>query len=378
MKALHLSVLSPCRCTPQRQWFSIFFLSPQSLTQVDESPAAPKLFPNNTMNNFILRSLVGTAMALALVASAQAGNLTWSGGNGSNSDWSSGDNWAGSAPASTDALFFAGSTRLTNNNNLTANTTFNGLTFNSGAGAFVLGGNAITLGGNVTNSSTSLQTINLNLFSNTTRTYTMTTGGGNTLVSGNISGTGGVTLAGTGSLTLNGTNSYSGNTTLAPGTIININSATAIGSGTLITSTGTIDNTSGAAITLSNNNNISFTSNFIYAGSNDLSFGSGAMTSSATRTVTTNGAGVLTIGSYNGSAAAVGLTKSGVGTLAITGAANANVTGNITLSQGTVLMGNKAALGSGNILFSGGGIAASTTLTGANAISIHSVINNCA
>jgi hypothetical protein len=47
MKALHLSVLSPRRCTPQRQRFSIlFFLSPQTLTQVDQQNLrSTKTFP---------------------------------------------------------------------------------------------------------------------------------------------------------------------------------------------------------------------------------------------------------------------------------------------------------------------------------------------
>src|SRR5205814_4659500 len=94
---------------------------------------------------------------------------------------------------------------LNNTNDLTALTQFNGITFNSGAGAFVLNGNAITLGGNVTNNSTTLQTINLGLATTAVRTFFMTGGGGNITVSGSISGSGGgITTAGTGTLSLSG------------------------------------------------------------------------------------------------------------------------------------------------------------------------------
>ena len=58
-------------------------------------------------------------------------------------------------------LVFAGTTQLNANNNSAANTEYAGITFNAGAGAFVLGGNAINLAGDVVNNSTNLQTINI-------------------------------------------------------------------------------------------------------------------------------------------------------------------------------------------------------------------------
>ena len=82
---------------------------------------------------------------------------TWTGGSGGSNNWSSSNNWGGTgAPAAGDSLFFGGSTRLTTTNDLTADTSFAGITFNSGAGAFTLGGNRITLGGDVTNNSTTI------------------------------------------------------------------------------------------------------------------------------------------------------------------------------------------------------------------------------
>lgn len=61
-------------------------------------------------------------------------------------------------------MYFDGSTRTTNNNDLTNYTSFPGITFNPGAAAFTLGGNAITLGTDgITNNSTNLQTVNIRL-----------------------------------------------------------------------------------------------------------------------------------------------------------------------------------------------------------------------
>jgi hypothetical protein len=52
-----------------------------------------------------------------------------------------------------DLLFFDLTTGLVNTNDLPANTFFNGLTFNSTAGAFTLNGNAVNLNGGITNAS---------------------------------------------------------------------------------------------------------------------------------------------------------------------------------------------------------------------------------
>jgi hypothetical protein len=68
---------------------------------------------------------------------------TWNGGAALSNNWTNGNNWvSGTAPVANNVLFFSGSTRLTNNdNNFTAGTQFNGITFNAGAGAFTLSGN---------------------------------------------------------------------------------------------------------------------------------------------------------------------------------------------------------------------------------------------
>lgn len=113
-------------------------------------------------------------------------------------------------------------------------------------------------------------------------------------------GTQGLTVNGNGALTLSGNNTYTGATTLTAGQL-NLNSATALGGSTLTLTTGILDNTAGAAVTLANNNNVTLNGNFSFGGSDDLSFGSGTLTTTASRTVTLMGAegSKLKFGTWN-------------------------------------------------------------------------------
>ena len=167
-------------------------------------------------------------------------------------------------------------------------------------------------------------------------------GAGNTEFSGNLAlGTGGVTKTGTGALTLAGNNVYSGQTTLSGGRL-NINSATALGTGTFSISNGTtFDNTSGSALTLTNNNAITLAGNTTFAGTNDLNLGTGNVNmGGANRTITTTG-GNLTIGGViNESSGSRRLIKAGAGTLTLTGT-NAYAGGTI-INAGTLSVSSLA------------------------------------
>lgn len=333
---------------------------------------------------------------------------TWDGGGASGS-WSDLNNWGSdTTPVSPTALIFGGTSQLTNTNDLfTAGTQFNGITFNSDAGAFVIGGNAITLGGNIVNNSTSLQTINTNMATTAVRTVTLTTGGGNVALGGDISGTGGGITVGvvsnlSGTITLSGNNSYTGDTTL--GTNVNqtitlvLGHKNALGTGTLKTNAGAILQAS-TDLSGSNklSNNVLAALSVTASGSNSIEIGgSYTLNNAGNRALTNNiSGGTLTLNdlflNQNGTAGRV-LTLDGTGTtivkgvvanggashlLGIGGSAtvtleNANTyTGGTNLSSATatLILGNKEALGAGTLNVTGNGtIQSSTDLVGANKI----------
>jgi autotransporter-associated beta strand protein len=123
-----------------------------------------------------------------------AAQSTWDGGGGDN-NWGTAANWADNqVPPFPTPLVFSGTTRPAPNNNL-GNVSADGITFNSGAAAFIIGGDAFTLGdnaaadyrrGGISQQDDSLQTIANNL----------------TLARGQrdiatVDGAGGLTLSGT-------------------------------------------------------------------------------------------------------------------------------------------------------------------------------------
>lgn len=166
--------------------------------------------------------------------------------------------------------------------------------------------------------------------------------GNSTVFSGIIqNGTGTITLVktGTGTLTLLGGNTYSGGTHLNEGEI-DIDNATAIGTGPLTISAGTfIDNTNGAPITLTNNNVQIWNGNFTFRGSNDLNLGTGAVTLGTSPSVSVLG-----------------------GTLTVGGTINDLVNSLTTVGSGTFSLGSQAvqlnalALGSGTFIATSGNL----------------------
>ncbi|MES2559108.1 MAG: autotransporter-associated beta strand repeat-containing protein [Bacteroidota bacterium] len=166
---------------------------------------------------------------------------------------------------------------------------------------------------------------------------------------------------GAGTWTLSNANSYSGTTTLNLGQL-NINSTSAIGSGAFVINGGTIDNTTGGAITLSTNNAITIGANFAFAGTQNLNFGTGAITNTATsRTITISGTNrTLTFGGQmtNGFA--------GTQTTTVNGAGHNFTLGSYALSNSSTSY-NATINGTGNVTISGiisnGGTATASSLT---------------
>jgi MYXO-CTERM domain-containing protein len=125
---------------------------------------------------FVAFTLVGAPVV-------HAANDVWIGNTDANFGTLS--NWTGSvSPNNNTPVFGVAGTSGTTLNNDISGATYNGLTFNSGASAYTIGGNSFTLNGNIANNSSSLQTINND----------MTLSNGGKAFAG---GSGGLTLTGT-------------------------------------------------------------------------------------------------------------------------------------------------------------------------------------
>ena len=159
---------------------------------------------------------------LALGRAARAATVTWLGNTSAN--WADSANWWNNTlPVTSNSLDFgaAGAAGSTLTDNLMTPGTFSvaGITFNSGAAAFIISpstsANGFTLFGSITNYGTSLETINDPFSLGGTQTFTTTAGGGNIALGGNLSGADGITKTGSGTLFLSGSNSYMGITTVS-------------------------------------------------------------------------------------------------------------------------------------------------------------------
>lgn len=205
------------------------------------------------------------------------------------------------------------------------------------------------------------------LFDNSLNHYTLNGPGA-------IAGSAALTKNGSGALTITNSNTYSGGTNVSGGTL-NINNASAIGTGTLTLAAGAaINNTSGSAITLSTNNPQTWNGDFAFGGSNPLNMGSGAVTLTGDRTVTINGSGALTVATIGQSGAARSLTKAGPGTLVISGVhgytGSTNITGGTLSVAGNLSTSPNASVSGGTLIIPAGGTLnnSTTTITSGSAV----------
>lgn len=262
----------------------------------------------------------------------------WDGG-GADDNLNTANNWGyaggyNETPKEYDALLFTGNTRLSPNNNFTANNEYTALNFSSNAGAFILGGNALNLGQGITNDSAATQTINLNLdftyavdhFS-TNRYFNVTAPNGSLVINGRIAGVTSsygrnysVTKVGPGLLTLAGLNTFPGvlnfNGGLVRFSTLDTNVAGSLGACTNLNFNG-----GGLQWATGNASDISI--------SNAVTINSGGATFDV-------GANSVTLASRIGNNGAGGLTKLGAGTL--TFSATNNYKGNTLIAHGTLAL----------------------------------------
>ena len=271
-------------------------------------------------------------LILTLAAGSALAGTTWDGG-GSDNNWSTATNWNGdAAPSSPSALNFAGTTQLTPNNDFT-NFTVKGFTFSSGAGAFIIGGNAISLAGDITNNSTSAETINLNMATTSNRTIDVASG--SIALGGVISGTASLTKSGAGTSVLSGANTYSGGTTLDGG-VLSVSTLANGGQASGIGNSGS----AAANLTVNSGSTLRYTGSSVTINRNfDLSNGI------LTFDITSSSAGLtfsdINSSTYNVTPNSIALKKMGAGTLTLnTSVANTSSLNYIMLSGG-VLTGNK-------------------------------------
>jgi len=137
---------------------------------------------------------------------------TWN-GDGASDDWSDDDNWEENvAPVAGDDLIFANETRLTPNNDLTPDTSFASLSIAVSSDSFNVGGNRIRLAGPIDTADGSPQTFSLDIILDTQVVITADTG--RILLTGDLSGTGGLDMEGGDDIHLGGNNTYSGPTNI--------------------------------------------------------------------------------------------------------------------------------------------------------------------
>jgi autotransporter-associated beta strand protein len=202
-----------------------------------------------------------------------------------------------------------------------------------GAPTDFLTGDTVVFDDSATGTTTvNISTANVNptstTFDNSTKDYVITSAGGFGISGGNL------VKNGFGRASLTTANTYAGGTLLNNGTLA-LNHPSAIGTGLLTINGGSLDNLSGAPITISANNTQTWGGDFGFGGTSDLNLGTGAVSLTGNRTITTDGTAKLTVGGVIGGIG-FGVTKSGLGELVLAGANSYTGATNITAGTLTV------------------------------------------
>jgi len=238
----------------------------------------------------------------------------------------------------TSGLTKTGSGTLT----LSGSNTYTGTTTVSAGGLTLSGGSAIADSSAVTVASGATLTLSASetigslagTGSVTLGANTLVAGGDNTSTtfSGAIGGTGGLTKAGSGTLTLSGGNTYTGGTTVSAGSLT-------LDGGSAVADSSAVTVASGATLTLSASETIGS-----LAGAGSVTLGANTLTAGGDNTSTTFSGAIGGTG---------GLTKTGAGTLILSG--GNTYTGSTTVSAGSLtLSGGSAVADSGAVTVASG------------------------
>jgi fibronectin-binding autotransporter adhesin len=326
-----------------------------------------------------------------------SGVAAWNGGSTMDSNWTSADNWGGSALADFAALTFAGIERVANTNDFTGYTV-GGITFDPAAGSFVLSGNAVNLLGPLVNRSPLAQVIDLPLVL-VSSTREIDASSGDITISREISDGAaslGIVKSGGRTLMLMAGNTYDGLTTITAGSV-NIQDNNALGStnggttvnggaalqlqgdvttaaeplilnGVGVAGDGALENVSGANIYAGNIMLGSASRIEATGGSLTLDVAAGnAISAGSTAAVTFGGTGDITVN--DPIAAPVGmLNKTGAGTLAL-GAPNTYTGATTIATGGAIQIRHPNALGA---------IASRTVVDSGGALQINGALGNIA
>jgi autotransporter-associated beta strand protein len=274
-------------------------------------------------------NVVAGTMVLLAVGTTGPTSLTWDGGSANSSDWSDGANWGGGVIVPRDTLFFGGGSRLLSTNDSATGTVYTNLVFNPGAGAFALDGNPVKLAGNITNNSSSEQTVNLGL---SFATNTVLNGAaGPLIVDGGLTNTSSIsaltlTLAGAGVL---------GNL---------LHSANYPGGGTNVMA---MNNSSAAWTLLDNATSTPMTVPWVFTiNAGTFNFGSTASAPSLASTVMNGEPQDFLVGTLVGATGTFNMYNGSLTTLARldTGAENSGATGNVNIYGGTLTVGSQVQM----------------------------------
>ena len=273
-------------------------------------------FGSSPRQTYAFDASSGTAVTLTVAGFI--GNLQWTGGSNSTWDTGTSQSWYNLSTSAAD-YFYGGDT----------------VTFNDTPGTAT----TVNISGNVAPGTLTV--------SNTNVSYTFSG-------TGSIGGSTSLLMNGPGALTINNSNVYTGGTSLGGG-LLNLGNAAALGSGTLTISGGSLDNSSGTAMTLAGNIAQNWNGSFAFLGSSPLNMGTGPVTLGTSATVTLCGTGALTVaGAIGDGGNNYSLTVIGPGPLVLAGSNTYG--GGTKLISGVLVINNNGALGSGSLTINGGSL----------------------